>query len=157
MTSNRAGRPVEAARRREAMTRTKRNPTSSPAKTIDAGLQVDTPKRSGSSVPATLALDPYQRQMVAFLAERLGGATDDVLDFLVTAGLYVLQLDAMAEGRVRDGVEQIYGESTVPKAIMDELVDLECNVQNEVDAFLCRAFRPRMTGDWRGVAAAVEV
>lgn len=34
----------------KSRTRTKKNPTSSPAKTIDAGLPVDTPKRSEASV-----------------------------------------------------------------------------------------------------------
>ncbi len=37
------------------MARTKKNPTSSTAKKIDAGLPMDTPKRSGSSVAPAVA------------------------------------------------------------------------------------------------------
>ena len=98
-------------------------------------------------------LDAHQKDMVAFLQTRLGGTSDEVIEFLVTCGLYVLQLDELAEGRVRRGIKQLYGDSETSTSIMNDLVDIECNVKNEVLNFKARALRPRMCGDWRGETA----
>ncbi len=103
-----------------------------------------------TTTTATLTLDDHQTNTVAALATRLGGSADEVLEFLVTVGMYVLQLDELAEGRVRRGVEKLYGDSEIANAIMGDLVDLECNVKNEVWDFKIRTTRPRMAGDWRG-------
>ncbi len=98
-------------------------------------------------------LDEHQTRTLGILAARLGGSQSEVIEFLVTVGLYVLQLDELAEGRVRRGIEQLYGDSELSTAIMNDLVDLECNVKNEVWDFKVRTLRPRMTGDWRGQPA----
>lgn len=105
---------------------------------------------------ATLDLDSHQTRMVAFLAERLGGTTDDVLEFLVTAGLYVAQLDPMAEGRVADGLDRIFDGTDIATEVMNELRDLECNRQWEVEAFVSSFTRPRIRGDWRGQRSPAE-
>ena len=147
------------------MSRTKRNPASPAGKLNDAGSQVDTPKGSAPSVAARgaflfphlppaypLNLDEHQVRAIEAMADRLGGTPNEVVEFLVTTGLYVLQFDELAEGRVRRGVERLFGDSEISKAIMGDLVDLECNVKNEVWNFKVRTLRPRMAGDWRGVA-----
>ncbi len=118
-------------------------------------------KRTPAEAPArkttaTLDLDSHQTRMVAFLAERLGGTTDDVLEFLVTAGLYVAQLDPMAEGRVADGLDRIYDGTDIATDVMNELRDIECNRKWQVEAFVASFTRPRVVGDWRGEPRPVQ-
>ena len=97
---------------------TKKNPTSSPAKTIDAGLQVDTPKRSGASVPAFEITEPMAHAL-GILVKRTGLSEDAVLRHLLASGLhwagrynggwssFNLLLDAsLGEARAEEAKEQ---------------------------------------------------
>jgi hypothetical protein len=105
-------------------------------------------KNPGAAVLG-INLDEEQWRAVAVAQARLGGTTAEVLEFLVTVGLYTLQLDPLANGRVRSGVEALFGEP-LAATIMTELGDLESNLQNEAADFKIRNLRPRMAGDWRG-------
>ena len=133
--------------------KTEKSPTPTTAKSNGAELPMDTPKGSDPSLPVTeasLALDVHQARMVAFLRERLGGTTDEVLEFLVTAGLYAIQLDELAEPRVADGVGWIYSGTGIATSIMNGLGEIDSEVRNDVVDFVGQHWRPRMMGGWRG-------
>ena len=133
--------------------KTKKSPTPSTAKKTGAELPMDTPKSSAPSLPLTeakLALDVHQARMVAFLRERLGATDDEVLEFLVTAGLYAIQLDELAEPRVFDGVGCIYSGTEIATSIQNGLGEVGLDVRNDVIEFLGRHWRPRMMSGWRG-------
>ncbi|MHB1046636.1 MAG: hypothetical protein ACYC4P_11555 [Thermoanaerobaculia bacterium] len=115
--------------------------------------QTPTPKTT-----ATLTLDEHQTRTVALLARRLGGTTDEVIEFLATLGLFTLGLDEVAYGRVDDGVDRIFdgpgGE--LANSTMASLGDIECNLRNKAAEFFGKLTRPRMTGDWRGEPKAEQ-
>jgi len=96
-----------------------------------------------------IELDVDQWRAVAMMRNRLDGTAAEVLEFLVTVGLFTLQLDPLARGRVRSGVNALFDEP-LATAIMNDLGDLECNLENEAADFKIRNLRPRMAGDWRG-------
>ena len=109
--------------------------------------------KSATSPPATtvrIALDEHQTRTVALLARRLGGSTDEVLEYLATVGLFALGLDDSAYTRVDDGVAGIFGEGKVATDIMGLLADCENEARNVAGSAIARLERPRMFGDWRG-------
>ena len=133
--------------------KTRKSPTPSTAKKTGAELPMDTPKSSAPSLPLTeakLELDVHQARMVAFLRERLDATNDEVLDFLVTAGPYAIQLDELAEHRVFDGIEHIYSGTEITTSIRNGLGEVGLDVRSDVIEFLGQHWRPRMMSGWRG-------
>lgn len=106
---------------------TKKSPTSSSGKSTDVRPQVDTPKRSGSRIPAGptpregigQSLAPVQRMGVDMLCRRTGLDHDEVVRLLVSAGLFVVGLDLPGQSAFEFLLEASVGKKRTKEALTD--------------------------------------